>query len=671
MPTPPHTHSPARESLRLLLLAALFCFVALTSAVAPAHAGGYHVYACQAPNGSAAPTDGLSLLTDMVYSGPANSCPSGALGLGMAAWGGQVRRASGEYGSWTLAAPGNLTIASLTAQRIAGMADGTSADQSASPVYYLQGITNSDIETVEACAYYAGCRSIGAEPLSAGWNHAGWTFRAPVQQVRAIVMCGGDAGGSCAPGNPVRAIVNFASIDLSVVDNQAPAVSGAVTGTLLDGGGHRGVQSLLFTASDPAGSGVYEAIVSVDGTVISRTIPNANGGRCADAGSFNDARLEFLYFQPCPASTSVAVNADTTLAPDGDHTLRVQVRDAAGNTSTVVEKGITIDNIPPPKLSIAPSIIGAGLSSGLRPGDVLTALDGTWVGAGLSFSRRWQRSTENGWLDLPHATGGTYTVGADDVGRSLRVVVRAVNGDGAVEATSEPTPVVKSGATVVVQSVKPGGANASTTGADSSTGQLVVDREQRTVEVHHGAKVVITGRLIDAASQPIAAAAVDVFEQLAVTAAAWRKIGSVTTDSQGGYVFRPKTTASRRLRFAYSATRDSADYRATREVFVSVSAGMALRAARAVVGRQGLIRLRGKVEIDALPAGTWVEVQVLDSGVWRTIATRPTAADGRWSFRHRLRQSSQITFKFRARLRTSGNLASAESKSSPVKVRVR
>ncbi|MEH3052995.1 MAG: carboxypeptidase-like regulatory domain-containing protein [Patulibacter minatonensis] len=269
--------------------------------------------------------------------------------------------------------------------------------------------------------------------------------------------------------------------------------------------------------------------------------------------------------------------------------------------------------------------------------------------------------------DIAGATGSRYVVTKADVGKQLRVVVRATAQNESAEAPSAPTPVVQSGAVVQVASVAP-----STADAEGGAPQLVVDREQRSVQVKHGAQIVVTGRLVDADARPIADAVVDVFEQVTVVGAPWQKISTVTTDSQGGYSFRPTTTGSRTLRFAYSATRQAGEYRATREVVISVLAGMEIRALRRTVPASGLIALRGRVRAKPLPAaGTWVEVQVLDAGIWRTVATRRTSKTGRWSFTHRVRRTANVTFAFRARLRQLADVPSIESKSATVKVRVR
>ncbi|MBO9531842.1 MAG: carboxypeptidase regulatory-like domain-containing protein, partial [Solirubrobacteraceae bacterium] len=300
-------------------------------------------------------------------------------------------------------------------------------------------------------------------------------------------------------------------------------------------------------------------------------------------------------------------------------------------------------------------------------GDVLAASPGDWKGTGLSFGYQWQRwSSADGWVDIAGATGAKYTVVKADVDRKLRVVVTASSGDGSVQAASAGTDLVASGQTVQVASAGPQASG------DGPAPQLVVDREQRTVQVHYGAKIVVTGRLVDADGAPIADADVDVFEQVSVVGAPWKKVATVKTDGQGGYVYRPVTQGSRVLRFAYSARRDSGDYRATREVVISVTAGMSIKAVRKSIGSRGLIHLKGRVRAKPMPvAGTWVEVQVLDAGVWRTIGTRKTSKTGRWSFKHRVRSVSRVTFAFRARLRPVANVPAAESKSVPVKVRVR
>ena len=65
-----------------------------------------------------------------------------------------------------------------------------------------------------------------------------------------------------------------------------------------------------------------------------------------------------------------------------------------------------------------------------RDGSTLTADPGTWDGTPtISYDYQWQRcdASGNNCVDIPGATGSTYTLGPDDVGSTIRVVVTAVN----------------------------------------------------------------------------------------------------------------------------------------------------------------------------------------------------------------------------------------------------
>jgi hypothetical protein len=104
-----------------------------------------------------------------------------------------------------------------------------------------------------------------------------------------------------------------------------------------------GTSDVAFTANDP-GSGVYEALFSVDGQVVQSTVLNENGGRCRNVGQTTDGLLAFLYVQPCLASVSSDVGFDTTKMSDGSHHLVVSVIDAAGNAGPVLDRTITIAN---------------------------------------------------------------------------------------------------------------------------------------------------------------------------------------------------------------------------------------------------------------------------------------------------------------------------------------
>ncbi len=99
-------------------------------------------------------------------------------------------------------------------------------------------------------------------------------------------------------------------------------------------------ESAVFSASDP-GSGVYEAVFSIDGSVVQGTVLDENGGRCRDVGETTDALPAFRYLMPCKSSLAADVGFDTTVLANGPHRLVVSVLDAAGNSAPVLDRTIT------------------------------------------------------------------------------------------------------------------------------------------------------------------------------------------------------------------------------------------------------------------------------------------------------------------------------------------
>jgi hypothetical protein len=94
-----------------------------------------------------------------------------------------------------------------------------------------------------------------------------------------------------------------------------------------------------------------------------------------------------------------------------------------------------------PQNTAAPTISGTP-----KAGSTQTANDGTWSNSPTSFTYQWQRcaSDGTGCGDINGATAKTYTPTSGDVGRTLRVIVTAVNSSGNASATSAPTEVIGS-----------------------------------------------------------------------------------------------------------------------------------------------------------------------------------------------------------------------------------
>lgn len=142
------------------------------------------------------------------------------------------------------------------------------------------------------------------------------------------------------------AVVYLYAADLTL-EQSAPPSASDVSGELASAPTVGGTSDVAFTASDP-GSGVYEAVFSVDGQVVQSTVVDEDGGRCRNVGQTTDGLPAFLYVQPCPASVNADVGFDTTRVSNGEHHLVVSVIDAAGNAATVLDRNVTIYNPPPP-----------------------------------------------------------------------------------------------------------------------------------------------------------------------------------------------------------------------------------------------------------------------------------------------------------------------------------
>ncbi|HEY2180629.1 MAG TPA: hypothetical protein VGH09_03050 [Solirubrobacteraceae bacterium] len=170
------------------------------------------------------------------------------------------------------------------------------------------------------------------------------------QHIYFNASCLGEATYKCPAGqgdaNGYAAVVYLYAADLTLEQREGPRVS-AVSGELTTAPAIRGQSDVAFDATD-AGSGVYEAVFSVDGQTVQRTVVDSNGGRCHDVGQTSDGTPAFLYVQPCGASASADVPFDSTTVANGPHHLLVDVIDGAGNAAPVLDRTVTIANPPPP-----------------------------------------------------------------------------------------------------------------------------------------------------------------------------------------------------------------------------------------------------------------------------------------------------------------------------------
>ncbi len=325
--------------------------LASLATAASAWAGKYHVYSCRTPSGEIAPADGWSGSEIGSEAFAENTCaqPAGAL---IAALRAEPRTANSDSATWMFAAPANETIAGATLWR-AGDADGGVA------VNAFYGLWFAGPENLnEPASAFGQC--VGGSTCPTGVGSMSQPLAAENRLVvpgpnlgshlYMNVSCAGESGYKCREGehdpNGYAAVVYLYAADLTL-EQSAPPTATNVSGELASAPSISGTTDVTFSASDP-GSGVYEAVFSVDGHVVQSTVVNENGGRCRNVGQTTDGLVAFLYVQPCPASVSADVGFDTTRVSNGAHHLVVSVIDAAGNAATVLDRTITVDNPLPP-----------------------------------------------------------------------------------------------------------------------------------------------------------------------------------------------------------------------------------------------------------------------------------------------------------------------------------
>jgi hypothetical protein len=329
-------------AIALLLATAASGALSASSALA----GQYHVYSCRTPNGEAAPADGWSGSATGTETVTEDTCsqPDGALIAGLRAQ--TTRTANTNDAVWTFAAPEGETLAAATLWR----AGDTAGGQNGNAMYEFWFAGPAETELFGECLPIFGCAGKGeiGEPLSSPNSLAVPSANLGVQlYMRA--SCGGINGFSCPENdgdpNGYAAVVYLYAADLTL-EQAAPPTASNVSGEVASAATLAGTSDLAFSASDP-GSGVYEAVFSVDGKVVQTTALDENDGRCKDVGQTTDGLPAFLYVQPCLPSVSADVGFDTTRVANGEHHLLVSVIDAAGNAATVFDRNVTFDNPAP------------------------------------------------------------------------------------------------------------------------------------------------------------------------------------------------------------------------------------------------------------------------------------------------------------------------------------
>lgn len=571
----------------VLAMAAMLC--ALTPAT-DAWAGKYHVYSCRTPSGEVAPTDGWSGSTTGVSDYVEDGCSNGKALL--AALGdGSSHAANTDTATWQFDVSSEDALVGATLWR-AGDVDGGIATN-ATYEFWLAGPEEAGV--FDECVYEFGCQlGLGnpAEPLSSSNRVA-----VPAENLGAHIYinasCGGITTYKCPSGkgdpNGYAAVVYLYAADLTLEQTSQPTVSN-VEGELATASSLSGTTDLSFHAED-SGSGVYEAVFTVDGTEAGSVLLDENGGHCRNVGQTTDGLPAFLYLQPCPASLSADVPFNTTALTDGTHHLVVTVTDAAGNSTVALDRKITVANN---QQVLAPS---KELSTSKEP----------------PTASEPPAQSHAGDDDSPTATGGN----------NLAPQSQSDNGTSA-----------SAGALLRVRW--------STTAHTALAGAF-------------GDAHTVVGQLSAPSGAPIVGGLVQVLSKPSYEGARTVVLAAVRTASDGSFrVHVPADTPSTRITFAYSANTAAAVPSVTAALSLEVPASIVLRVTPHTSRVGGTIVFSGTLHGAPLPSGGKTLVLEARAGGtgsdsrWRQFQVLPTRAHGRYRASYRFRLPGPITYQFRA-----------------------
>jgi hypothetical protein len=161
--------------------------------------------------------------------------------------------------------------------------------------------------------------------------------------------------------------------------------------------------------------------------------------------------ISYVYhWQRCNPDTTACADIIGATSPtytigsaDVGNTIRSMIlaTDTTGTASQASATSATVIAAPnlAPGNSTPATITGAPAS-----GQILTAGNGTWTGASLTYTYVWQLCDATGAACQPiaGATAPTYTLTPAAIGKTLRVQVTASNASGAASSTSVPTAVI-------------------------------------------------------------------------------------------------------------------------------------------------------------------------------------------------------------------------------------
>ncbi|WP_272473800.1 hypothetical protein [Baekduia alba] len=523
-----------------------------------------------------------------------------------------------------------------------------------------------------------------------------------------LLQCGGPH--TCVANE--NASYRISGVTMRLNDNYAPT-HGSVSGALTSAAKLRGSVGVSFPATD-LGSGLSLARIFDGATEVTDTVVDGNGGHCRDLDS-----RKYDRNVPCLLSATAAATLDTSALADGNHSLKVTLEDAAGNSVLVWGPETKLVANHPPVNTAVPVISKTDASfdafSAPHAGVAMTFLSGgAWTGPSLAMAYAWLRCDRDGGncAQIPDASTLSYTPTSDDVGHTLKLASTATNvadsvtvysaksGEvtvpkSATEVTDKPstdppapTPVVTVPALPTTTTTTTTTTNNSSTSTHTIIGHVVGEAagvacpgEKATLRFQHvsGGRLSLgfgkasMGQLeltCTTTGKPIADAKLEIATKTGGRPAV---ASDVTTDGAGHATIRLAQGASRGITVGYRMYSDDAVARATATLKVLVKGKVALKANRKHLHNRQAVTLRGALAGGLVPKrGVALAVQWKDGKRWRPFAQIKTDKNGRFSYGYRFTRTNRaVVYRLRVQI-VSGQVdypyVSVSSK--PVKVTV-
>jgi hypothetical protein len=192
------------------------------------------------------------------------------------------------------------------------------------------------------------------------------------------------------------------------------------------------------------------------------------------------------------------------------------------------------------------------------------------------------------------------------------------------------------------------------------------------LKAKYGRVVEVRGHLAEGSGAAIADAQIGYTALVTKAGARVQNLGSVRTDSSGGFFLSiPTKLGSRRLRFSYSPQLGGPAV-VTAQAQLEVIAPVALKVGPRHVRNKHAITFRGRLSAGPIPRkGKLVNLQVVVDGRWHTFATVRSTKHGAFKYRYRFTRSyGRVTYRFRALSRYEAAYPFIAGHSKTVRVRV-